>query len=224
MHASIPSRSTFLLGLATLAACGRSVIDSTDPVALSAAPVVKASVLPTVDLDPEPMAPLPLPAELEAAPAPLEAALAAQESTDIVVRAGETLVVLADLAGCTAEDIAKLNGFDVTHMMLGGESILLPVDRVDIDTFQARRSERLDRRLDRYLRGRGGVAGVSTHRVHTGETGWSIARDVVSAPLWVVAAYNPDVDLDHLRIGDSLQVPVMADMVADLSEKGPAQP
>ena len=96
-----------------------------------------------------------------------------------------------------------------------GDRILVPVDRVDADTLQARRDEDLGRRLDRYLRGRGGIAGVATHRVRTGETGWSIARDVVDVPLWVLAAYNAEQDLDHLRIGDSLQVPVLIDTVAD---------
>lgn len=198
-----------------LPACGGEGAETPDPIALSAAPVVDSAVSSQIDLDPQRPVIAPLPAlEPLATELPDSREPAWTATLDIGVRHGETLVVLADQAGCTAEDLALLNGFDVTHMLRAGDRILVPVDRVDAETLQTRRAESLARRLDRYLRGRGGSAGVATHRVRTGETGWGIARDVVSVPMWVLASYNPDVDLDRLSIGDSLQVPVMLDTVA----------
>lgn len=193
-----------------LPACGGAVEGSPDPIAWSTAPLVAEELPPSVPLPGDAL--VLEPPVLDPVP---EAPMTPVPSIDIVVRHGETLVVLADQAACTAEDIAALNGFDVRHDLRAGERILVPVDRVDGDTLLARRDAGLALRLDRYLRGRGGLAGMSTHRVRTGETGWGIARDVAQVPMWVLAAYNPEVDLDHLRIGDSLQVPVPADLVAD---------
>jgi hypothetical protein len=70
-------------------------------------------------------------------------------------------------------------------------------------------------RLDGYLAARGGTVATDFHAVRTGETAWSIARDMQGIPVWVLEAYNPSVDLDALRPGQSLMVPVLADIVVD---------
>ena len=44
-----------------------------------------------------------------------------------------------------------------------------------------------------------------------------VAEDV---PLWVVAAFNRTVELDHIRIGDTLYLPVVGDDVHTLTEEG----
>jgi len=204
-----------------LSACGgdltRSPPSSPDPVALSAVPLVEPPTLPVEALPFDRVVGPNGGPESERRDLPSVAALEALgelPTTEIHVRTGETLVVLADQAGATAEVLAALNGLEVTRSLRVGQGLLLPVDHVDADTIQARRDAGLARRLDRYLRGRGGLASVTTWRVRTGDTGTSIARDGVGAPLWVLAAYNPDVDLDHLSIGQELDVPVLADTLA----------
>lgn len=202
-----------------LSACGGSVDQSPDPLALSAAPLDQA----TVQVAPS----FALPA-VEEAPraqdAPAAEVLPPPPTVEITVRHGETLVALAGLAGCPVEDLAAWNGLDVSTALRPGQALLLPVDRVDGEALLALRDEALAARLDRYLRARGGVAGVRTHRVRTGETAWAIARDGADVPTWVLAAYNPDLDLDHLRIGDSLQVPVLAELVAEAGTPQPGPP
>lgn len=213
------------LTLWVLTACSEPTAPGPDPLALSAAAVEAQALasVPPAELTPSAELVLPeaaLPEEVPASP------LVLPPTIEITVRHGETLVVLAGQAGCLAEELATLNGLDVSGSLRPGQPLLLPVDRVDGETLRSKRDEALAARLDRYLRARGGVAGVRTHRVRTGETAWAIARDGADLPTWVLAAYNPDVDLDRLRIGDSLQVPVLAELVAeaDSTEPGPPAP
>ena len=216
------------LALWVLTACSEPTSPGPDPLALSAAAVEAQALasVPPAELIPSAERVLPeavLPEELRPEEVPASP-LVLPPTIEITVRHGETLVVLAGQAGCLAEELATLNGLDVSGALRPGQPLLLPVDRVDGETLRSKRDEALAARLDRYLRARGGVAGVRTHRVRTGETAWAIARDGADLPTWVLAAYNPDVDLDRLRIGDSLQVPVLAELVAEADSTQPGPP
>ena len=68
-----------------------------------------------------------------------------------------------------------------------------------------------DARLDRYLARRGELVGVTTHTVGTGETAWQIAKDHGALPLWVLASFNRGQDLDRLRIGQEINLPMLGD-------------
>lgn len=219
------TRSPALTLTLILAACGSEPVEPQvvpDPVALSEAPVLDADRRDAESIDDglleavvlEPVAAVPALAGSEL-PEPSAPILAGLPGAEITLRHGESLVLIADWTGVTSEELAELNGIDVTDFLVAGQELSVPLHVVSLDQLQESRDAALDRRLERYLRGRGGLAGVDTHRVRTGETAWSIARDRHGLPTWVLAAYNPDVDLDRLRIGDSLQVPVLADTVAE---------
>jgi len=143
--------------------------------------------------------------------------LAIPRSLGVQVRAGESLVLLADWADSSVEILAELNGLDVSEPLFPGQSLLLPSsdELSDLD-LQARRDGFTRARLDRYLASRGGLVEVAEHRVRTGETAWGIARDQMGIPTWVLEAYNEQSELDRLSIGQVLQVPVLADTVAEL--------
>jgi LysM repeat protein len=144
-------------------------------------------------------------------------------TTGIQVRHGESLAHLAHWSGVTIETLADLNSIDLTHTLYPGQSLLLPtVHRDEVDLQRARETHR-DTQLDRYLTQNGGLLGVTTHQVHTGETAWSIVRDAdvvgrIRMPLWVLSAFNRDSDLDRLRVGQTLYLPVLGDSVEELVE------
>ena len=48
-----------------------------------------------------------------------------------------------------------------------------------------------------------------THRVKTGERACGFANVELGVPLWVLSHYNPDVNLDALRIGQELHYPML---------------
>ena len=60
---------------------------------------------------------------------------------------------------------------------------------------------------------------MRTHRVKTGETAWGLSSSEFEVPLWVLAYYNPDVNLERLRIGQELHYPLVQSTVeAELAQ------
>jgi len=140
--------------------------------------------------------------------------LAPPELVEIEVRFGESLYDIARWSGLEMEDIEALNAIDLRDGIKGGQLLLLPLDSGAFATLQTRRAEFADSRVDRYLKRRGGLADVQTYRMRTGDTVWDVARENGRLPLWVVSAFNDDVDLDRVGIGADLRLPVPGDAVA----------
>lgn len=140
----------------------------------------------------------------------------ADRSASVVIRTGETLDAFARWTQTTAEEIASLNGMGVRKPLIPGQTLLVPMS--DTESFAAAREGAFERRIDRFLRRRGGLAGIEGYTVVTGDTAWDIARDIADVPTWILAAFNPDRSLDHLQVGDTLYLPVMTH-VADAQEE-----
>ncbi len=132
---------------------------------------------------------------------------------EVQVRPGESLVRLAGWTPMNAEDIAEYNGISVQGTLYPGETLRLPLTAEEVVDLERSRTSYQDARLERYLGKRGGLVGVDGHRVGTGETAWGIARAYGELPMWVVSAFNSSVDLDRLRIGDVIHLPVLGDTV-----------
>ena len=132
---------------------------------------------------------------------------------EVTIRPGESLVRLAGWTPMKAEEIAEYNGVSVQGTLYPGEVLLLPLTEEEIVDLERSRNGYQDDRLERYLGKRGGLVGVDGHRVGTGETAWGIAREHGELPMWVVSAFNKELDLDRLSIGDTLHLPVLGDTV-----------
>ena len=133
---------------------------------------------------------------------------------EVHVRHGESLYDLARWAGVTIEDLETLNAIDMHSGLKPGQSLEIALTDDELVRFEKRRARAGASRVERYLRRRGGLVEVKVHRVRTGETLWSIARANGRLPMWFLATYNEGRDLDHIAIGDALQVPVVGDAVA----------
>jgi len=222
-----PSTTRAALILLTLAGCGGAVpettlVQETDPVALSdqtlpsaegilASPEPPLAALSDAALVPTAAEDAGLSAVRDPAPSELEGVL-------ITVRAGENLVGIAGVAGISVEDLVQANGIDARHALQPGQQLRVPLSEDLAHAFaEARDFARADR-LDRYMAGRGGLVGVESHAVRTGETAWGIAREQAGVPVWVLSAFNPDTGLDSLGIGQRVKVPVFADSVASVDE------
>ena len=130
------------------------------------------------------------------------------------VRHGESLYDLARWTRVTIEDLETLNDIDLHTPLKAGQRLEVALTTDEISHFEARRSKFHDRRRARYLKRRGGLVEVKAHRIRTGESLWSLARANGRIPMWLVAAYNEDRNLDRLAIGDTVQIPVVGDTVA----------
>lgn len=136
------------------------------------------------------------------------------ELVEIDVRHGESLYDLARWAGVTIEDLETLNGIDLHSGLTPGQSLEVALTDDELATFEKRRDQAGQRRVERYLARRGGLVEIKAHRVRTGETLWSIAKRNGRLPMWLVASYNLGRNLDAIAIGDTLKVPVLGDTIA----------
>lgn len=143
---------------------------------------------------------------------------------EITVRRGDSLVGLAYVAGVSVESIVDLNEIDARTTLQPGATLLIPLEAELADAFMEARAFAREDRLGRYISGRGGLVSVEPHSVRTGETGWGIAHGQAGVPVWVLASFNPDVELDQLGIGQHLQLPVFADSVASAESVEDTEP
>lgn len=140
------------------------------------------------------------------------------ESFAIEVSANENLSLLAEWAGVTVEEVVAVNEIHPADALVVGQVLNIPLPEVQASSFNGQREAWATARLDRYLDGRGGLVGVSDYTVRTGDVAWRLARDEAGVPMWVLAAFNRGADLDRLRIGDTLRVPVLSDDVGSVSD------
>ena len=191
------------------------VIMETEPVLEAASSPVLATVFTEVTTSVESDA-----LEISFGAPDVDAPVELPRHVDVEVRSGENLVLLARWAGTSVEAVAELNGLDISDPLYPGQSLLLPtVDEVADEGLLGSREAFAEARLERYLERRGGLMAVEEHRVRTGETAWAIARDQHGIPTWVLEAYNPEADLEHISIGERLVVPVLSDTVAELDQR-----
>jgi len=161
----------------------------------------------------------------EALPAPEPAGTPA--SSDLAayhLRRGESLAHFARWSGVPVEDIAELSGLSLDDVLAVGTEVRLPLDADGRAKLEANRDAHHLRRADAYLASRGGSVGTEFHRVRTGESAWTVARDNAHIPLWLLETYNPSVDLDDLHPGMELMVPVLADSIAAAANAAELEP
>jgi len=158
--------------------------------------------------------------------APVEEAIEVDSSGsfELQVRPNENLVLIAEWAEIPVDLLLDANPeLDAREALYPGQTLMVPV--ADSTPLEQGRALWIQGRLDRFLERHGGVAGVEEVRVRSGDTAWGLAQDV-GLPLWVLDAYNQNLNLDGLRVGDRVRRPVLMDSVAlqDPSDLSMAEP
>lgn len=131
------------------------------------------------------------------------------------LRRGETPSHFARWSGLPVEVIAEASGLSLGGTYPVGTEIRVPADPERQAELERAREAHHARRAEGYLASRGGARGTEFYTVRTGDTAWSIAMDAHGIPVWLLETYNPSVDLERLRPGQDLMVPILADTVAD---------
>jgi LysM repeat protein len=133
----------------------------------------------------------------------------------VTLRRGESLAHFARWSGTPVEEIAEVSGLSLDDTYPVGLEIVLPItEQALVDVEAAREAHRV-KRVEGYLASRGGGDKSDFYKVKTGDTAWSIAKNQQGIPIWVLESYNPAIDLDRLRPGQELMVPVLTDIVVD---------
>ena len=133
----------------------------------------------------------------------------------VKLRRGETLAHFARWSGLTVESIADASLVDLEGDYPVGLEITLPVTSEEMANIADRREKHRVTRVDGYLASRGGSVKSDFYTVQSGDNAWVVARKKHGIPVWVLESFNPSIDLDKLRPGQPLMVPVIADTVVD---------
>jgi hypothetical protein len=214
---------TILPLLAGLAACGTPE-DTPDPLVFEEIEVTRSAVdtdLPveaatefeaeTSDVVASLETPDPSVEEAPVDAGPVEPAI---PLTTYALRRGETLAHFARWAELPVEDIAETSELPLDGAYAVGTEIALsltPELRAQVET---RRDAHHRTRAERYLASRGATE-TEFYSVKTGDSAWTIANDRHGMPVWLLESLNPSADLERLRPGDALLVPVFTDIVAE---------
>ncbi|MED5370530.1 MAG: LysM domain-containing protein [Myxococcota bacterium] len=143
-------------------------------------------------------------------------------SFELQVRHNENLVLIAEWAELPVDLLIDANPeLDPREPLYPGQILVVPV--ADDTPLQQARNAWLERRLANFHTAHGGVAGVSELRVRSGESTWGLSKDL-GIPVWVLAAYNPNLDVEALQIGDRLRHPVLMDSVQLAGEEDLGSP
>jgi hypothetical protein len=170
-----------------------------------------------------PIAALPVseqaPELVDVTPAPPLRSLPTLQSYEL--RRGETLEHFARWSGLPAQSIADASALSLEQDQLpAGTIVRLPLDADGVVRLAAAREEHHTRRAQQWVRSRGGEVGTAFHRVRSGQTARDIVQQYGELPMWVIETYNPEVDLQGLRPGQQLLLPLLADAVVPEGPEG----
>jgi len=137
----------------------------------------------------------------------------------IEVQAAETLGHYADWLEIKTQRLRDLNGYAFRRPVVVGQRLRLDLDRVDAQEFAARRVA-YHRRLQASYFDRYRVIDTTVHRLRRGESIWVLTMRTYQIPLWLLRQYNPDLDMDRVRPGDSLVFPQVEEADAAKPKRG----
>lgn len=138
----------------------------------------------------------------------------------ITVEPEETLGHYAEWLEVSANTLRKLNGLSYGEEIRIGQKLRLTFDRVPAQEFQRRRLE-YQQSIEEDFFAAWRVEGIRTHTVRRGQSIWYITNTLYDVPLWLVARYNPGVNLQDLHIGDQLNIPIVVEILQRAPDDDP---
>jgi membrane-bound lytic murein transglycosylase D len=121
------------------------------------------------------------------------------------VQPDETLGLFASWCGVSVADLRRVNGVHRSTVRMG-ERVVLDLSRVSRGAFERSRLAH-HRALQTAFYGRYAVEGTREVVIQAGDTLLSVARSEGEIPIWLLLAYNPDLEPMSLRQGQTVRVP-----------------
>ena len=124
----------------------------------------------------------------------------------VIVQAAETLGQFAAWTRVDARTLRAANGLRRNAGVTLGHKLKLDLSKGGIEQFVAARRAYHRVLQEAYFTAHR-IAATETYPVKRGDSLWTIAHQHDDLPVWLVAQYNPDVDLAALRPGTSITLP-----------------
>jgi len=134
----------------------------------------------------------------------------ARQMGQILAAFGETVGHYADWAQVPTNEIRGLNEMSFHTVLQPGREIYIPLDRVPHEEFFQRRNEYHQQREEDFYSSYG-VVELEHERVRRGDTLWSIAQ-TANMPMWLLYRENPKLINKGLRVGMTVNVPVIEEL------------
>ena len=132
----------------------------------------------------------------------------------IEVQPLETLGHFGDWLEIKTQRLRDLNGLAFRTPVAVGQRIRLDLDTVDARKFEERRIAYHRAQQDMFFR-ENMISGVTEHTIRRGESIWIISLRRYKVPFWLFRQYNPNVDVNNVRPGTKVQIPVLVDAAAN---------
>ncbi len=124
----------------------------------------------------------------------------------IEVQPDETIGHYAEWLEITASALRRLNGIKSSRSLQLGQKLRLDFSRVPTRRFEERRRAH-HRQLQARFYGDWQVAGTQEYVLKRGDTLWALSNAKGGVPVWLLLAFNPDVDFARLRAGQRVTIP-----------------
>lgn len=146
-------------------------------------------------------------AEQLAAADPADYSVAADHTVEI--QASETLGHFADWLGVRAQDLRALNGLGSNQPLIVGHRLKLDFAQVELAEFETRRRQFHLAQQENFFRNYR-INTVNHHQLAANENIATLAQREYSIPLWLLRQYNPGLDFNRVRVGQTIVFPVVA--------------
>jgi membrane-bound lytic murein transglycosylase D len=133
------------------------------------------------------------------------------DDNTIEVQPLETLGHFGDWLDIKTQRLRDLNGLAFRTPVAVGQRIRLDLGTVDAKVFEERRIAYHRAQQDSFFR-QHVITGATEHTIKRGESIWIIALRQYDVPLWLFRQYNPTLDLQNVRPGTRVQIPLLTDV------------
>ncbi|MEW6502041.1 MAG: LysM peptidoglycan-binding domain-containing protein [Thermodesulfobacteriota bacterium] len=126
----------------------------------------------------------------------------------IRVAAEETLGHYAGWLGVALPDLRRLNNLKGNQEIRTDQRVTIPLDGIGQERFEELRYE-FHREMEEDFFAAYRVERVRRYQVKPGDNIWRLCQQEFDIPLWLVRKYNGELDLNNLKPGSQLVVPVV---------------
>ncbi len=145
------------------------------------------------------------------------------EDLTVEVQATETLGHYADWLELRTQRLRNLNGLAFSTPVVYGRRLKLDFSRVDVVTFEQRRTAYHRERQERFFL-RNQIGDTVVHTIRPGESIWVLTQRRYRVPMWLLRQYNPDINLERLRPGTRVRIPILEARVEEPTHELPSVP
>ena len=126
----------------------------------------------------------------------------------IQVETGETLGHFAEWLQVSAQYIRNLNHLSFRGEIHMDQNLVIPFTRIDKERFEEQRYE-FHKEFEEDFLSAYDIEGVWQYKIKRGDNIWTLCKEQFELPVWLIKKYNLSVDLNRLRPGQKIVIPVV---------------